>query len=262
MKDNDCYIEHVECHLKDKILQKMKEVETPKKLVLDESNQTPPPALRSTPEPRKRLRKPRISPEVTAIKKPEEWVEVPVRKDSRKKAKPVPRIPERPISSRSEAVLIKPSKGLAMRKFCRVWKAALAPRTPLGIKVYMTKRPFRGTRKAYVLLEEANTLKVLKVAHIKIGWVCCRVRQKTEINRCYHCLGFGYMATDCRGPYRSRSCWKCVEEEHSTETCTRNPWCYLCTEREGKPRVDQIPGKMSCAAFGVGSQDLETGREF
>ena len=32
---------------------------------------------------------------------------------------------------------------------------------------------------------------------------------------------FGHMPADCRGPDRSRSCWKCGEEEHTAGTCTR-----------------------------------------
>ena len=44
-------------------------------------------------------------------------------------------------------------------------RSYLQEETPGEIKIRMTKRLFRGTRKAYVLIEGA---------HIKIGWVCCR----------------------------------------------------------------------------------------
>ena len=59
----------------------------------------------------------------------------------------------------------------------------------LELKVSFTKRPYRGNRKVYVLLEEVRALKLLKVTDIKIGWVSCRVRQKMKIDRCYRCLG-------------------------------------------------------------------------
>ena len=39
----------------------------------------------------------------------------------------------------------------------------------LELKVSLTKRPYRGIRKVYVLLEEARALKLLKATHIKIG---------------------------------------------------------------------------------------------
>ena len=47
-----------------------------------------------------------------------------------------------------------------------------------GVKVSLTRKPFRGTKKAFVRLEEARGLTLLKATHIKIGWVSCRVRRK------------------------------------------------------------------------------------
>ena len=75
----------------------------------------------------------------------------------------------------------------------------------LELRVSLSKTPYAGNRKAYVLSEEARKLKLLKGALIKIGWVSCRVRRKTEAKRCCRCLGFVHMAADCRGPDRSRS---------------------------------------------------------
>ena len=115
------------------------------------------------------------------------------------------------------------------------------------VKVSLTRKPFRGTRKAFVRLEEAIALTLPKTTHIKIGWVSCRVRRKTELIRCYSCLGFGHMAANCRGPDRSRCCWRCGEEGNSAASCSRKPRCYLCTAREEKPRNDHIPGTMRCA---------------
>ena len=119
----------------------------------------------------------------------------------------------------------------------------------MEFRVSLTKTPYRGNKKAYVLLEEARALKLLRAAHIKIGWVSCRVRRRKELNRCYRCLGFGYMAADCRGPDRIGCFWRCTEEGHITGSCTRQLRCYICTAREEKPRVDHVPGAMRCAAF-------------
>ena len=57
-----------------------------------------------------------------------------------------------------------------------------------GVKVFLTRKPFRGTKKAFVRLKEAPAQTLLKANHIKIGWVSCMVRRKTEINRCYRYL--------------------------------------------------------------------------
>ena len=50
----------------------------------------------------------------------------------------------------------------------------------LELRVSLGKAPCRGNRKAYVLLEEARVLKLPKDAHIKIGWVSCRVHRKRQ----------------------------------------------------------------------------------
>ena len=39
----------------------------------------------------------------------------------------------------------------------------------LELRVSLSKTPYRGNRKAYVLLEEARALMLLEGAHIKIG---------------------------------------------------------------------------------------------
>ena len=75
-------------------------------------------------------------------------------------------------------------------------RSCLWEKPPACVKVSLTRKPFRGTRKAFVRSEEASVLTLLKATHIKIGWVSCRVRRKTELIRCYRCLGFGHMAAN------------------------------------------------------------------
>ena len=128
-------------------------------------------------------------------------------------------------------------------------QSCLKEETASEVKVSVTKKPFRGTRKAFVRLEEARALKLLKMTYINIGWVCCRIRKKTERNRCYHCLGFGHMAVDCLGPDRSRSCWRCSEEGRVAGSCPGKPRCHLFVARVDKPRNDHIPETVRCAAF-------------
>ena len=64
----------------------------------------------------------------------------------------------------------------------------------LELKVSLTKRPFRGNRKACVILGETWPLKLLKATHIEIGWVSCK-------------------------------------EEHTSESYSRKLQCYLCAAR-------------------------------
>ena len=50
--------------------------------------------------------------------------------------------------------------------------------TTSELMVIMTRRPFRGSKKTFIKLEELHALDLLKAAHIKIGWVSCRVRRR------------------------------------------------------------------------------------
>ena len=97
MEDTVCYVDSFEYLLRGRMVQKMKEVRPlKKKEVVDVGSQTlPQPAARSTPDMRKWLREPTVSPEASASKKPaekrlkasnkeEEWVEVSSRKNLQK----------------------------------------------------------------------------------------------------------------------------------------------------------------------------------
>ena len=90
-------------------------------LVHEESQTDLEPGESSTPDSRKKPREPKESLEDPGNKKPEEkrpkaskhpeeWVEVPVKKNIRKKRKPEEKKPVRSRLSQSEAILIKPSE--------------------------------------------------------------------------------------------------------------------------------------------------------
>ena len=117
------------------------------------------------------------------------------------------------------------------------------------VKVSMTKRPFRGTRKAFIKLEEAHALRLIKTNHIKIGWVSCIVQKRITSSKCFRCLGFGDLDAQCSGTDRSKSCWKCGAEGHTAAACTGKPQSYLCAERRGNPQIDYLPVTTRCAAF-------------
>lgn len=75
---------------------------------------------------------------------------------------------------------------------------------PGNIKVNITKRAFRVHLKVYVELSEELASRPLRTGYLKVSWMWCRVRKKTEVLRCYCCQGFGHMATNCKGPDRTK----------------------------------------------------------
>ena len=120
----------------------------------------------------------------------------------------------------------------------------------LELRVSLSKTAYRGNRKTYVVLEEARALKLLKGAHIKIGWVSCRVCRRKEVNRCFRCLGFGHIAADCRGPDRSRCCWKCDEEGHLAGSCTGSPGASTVPQGRKSPGMTTYRGLCIARLFG------------
>ena len=68
-------------------------------------------------------------------KHPEKWLEVPLRKDLRKKKlEPIPKKPERPKRDHSESVIIKPLKGVSYAEILKNLKSRVNPEE-LGVKI-------------------------------------------------------------------------------------------------------------------------------
>ena len=162
IEDTVCYLDSFEYLMKGLMVQKIKEVRPPKrKGVVDKGSKTRPhPAARSTPDTRKRIREPTVSPEESAAKKPvekrpkasdkeQEWVQVPLKKDlwMKKEKKPSKR-PEKSRFSRPEAVLIKPAEGMSYATILRELKKRVNP-DELGTTVQKIKE----TRSKDVLVE-------------------------------------------------------------------------------------------------------------
>ena len=162
MEDTVCYPDSFEYLLRGRMVQKMKEARPVKnKEIVDEGSQTlPQPAARSTPDTRKRLREPTVSPEASAEKKPaekrpkaskekEEWVEVSSRKNLQKKKRKKPaRTPEKSRRARPEVVLVKPAEGMSYTSILHELKKRVNP-DELGATV----QGIRETRSKDLLVE-------------------------------------------------------------------------------------------------------------
>ena len=213
------------------MVSKLKKARVPLKVFVDEGSQsTPKLAPRSTPDSRKQLRKPMVSPEVMAAKNPEKKRTKGARSDAfiikpqdlnlKSCVSPeelgfkIGRIQEtrtkellgevecetenrgirdtvfRDVVCESglichlvptvEAVILEINPTAENEEITEAVRSCLQEETPGEIIVCMRKKPFRGTRKAYVMLEEVSALIVLKAVPIKFGWVSCRVRSKTK----------------------------------------------------------------------------------
>jgi hypothetical protein len=109
------------------------------------------------------------------------------------------------------------------------------------------RNAYGGTQIATVKLPMAEAKKLLEAGKFKVGWTICHLRApRTQLLRCYRCLGFGHVKKHCKGTDRSDCCWRCGEKGHVNSTCQKKPHCMLCQKSEGN---DHATGSLSCKAY-------------
>ncbi|XP_041451718.1 uncharacterized protein LOC121405177 [Drosophila obscura] len=106
------------------------------------------------------------------------------------------------------------------------------------------------TEQAGVAINEAQTL-TLKVSptvaatligkgRIRLGWGYCRIRPKTTPRRCFKCMEFGHIATNCKSAQDfSKCCYNCSETDHQAKDCKAQPTCILCKRHRARDTKHQ-----------------------
>lgn len=112
-------------------------------------------------------------------------------------------------------------------------------------EVYNIRKDLRGTAsvRARICMKEATNL--LKKGRIKIGWVFCRVRKRTQVIRCYRCHEFGHVRAKCEGIDRTDQCMTCGNQGHKARNCAEEPNCIVCKTKE--LNFKHFPGATGCS---------------
>lgn len=101
------------------------------------------------------------------------------------------------------------------------------------LQISTTKPNDRGQRMAIVTVEESAAALVMSKARIKLGWVNCRIRSRLTVLRCFMCPGYGHQSMACKGPDRSKLCFRCGKSDVKIKDCSEIPRCFLYSEQQG-----------------------------
>ena len=109
------------------------------------------------------------------------------------------------------------------------------------------RKAYSGTQTATIGLPSEVAKRALDAGKIRIGWVVCRIREKTVPSRCFRCLEYGHIASNCKSDMdRSKLCLKCGGEGHLIRACKNEAECFLCSTEENRKHM---AGTRQCPAF-------------
>ena len=110
--------------------------------------------------------------------------------------------------------------------------------------VYLRKS-FGETQTASISLQLTGAAKLVKAGKMKIGWVVCRIREKTEVTKCFRCLEFGHIARNCKNEDRTKRCRRCGEDGHVAKSCKKEPSCMFC-RKNNLEETRHVAGSGGC----------------
>lgn len=88
------------------------------------------------------------------------------------------------------------------------------------LRVISLRKGYGGVQTALVLVPTARCRNVVEHGRLRVGMVNCRIRQGERKIRCFRCLSFGHMSSQCKGSDRSQCCRRCGEVGHKADVCS------------------------------------------
>jgi len=87
------------------------------------------------------------------------------------------------------------------------------------LRVISLRKGFGGNQVALILAPTVLCHNVLAHGRVRIDMVNCKVRQGEQKTRCFRCLSFDHMSSQCKGPDRSQCCRLCGATGHRAVHC-------------------------------------------
>ncbi|CAB0043190.1 unnamed protein product [Trichogramma brassicae] len=116
------------------------------------------------------------------------------------------------------------------------------------------RKAYAKTQAAVAALPDDLAAKALKLGHIRIGWVHCRIRGREDALRCYRCWSPGHVSARCTGPDRSAHCLRCGQTGHRIKDCKNSPACVFFQE-QGAAHDHASTGRLAQRAHGRPNED-------
>ncbi|CAB0040677.1 unnamed protein product [Trichogramma brassicae] len=96
----------------------------------------------------------------------------------------------------------------------------------------LSRKAYAGTQVAVVALPDDLAATALKLGHVRIGWVNCRIRAREEAARCYRCWSPDHVAARCKGPDRTELCYRCGQKGTKQRTAKANHRAFSAENEE------------------------------
>lgn len=126
---------------------------------------------------------------------------------------------------------------------------------PTSATVLHMNKVRRGTKFVKVSVP-TFTANALALDRLRVGYVNCKVRPKTEVKQCFRCQGYGHTRAQCTYADRSNLCWKCGSKDHKARECTLEARCFLCS---GETSNEHALGSFKCHAYRRAYEEQERG---
>lgn len=117
------------------------------------------------------------------------------------------------------------------------------------IKVIGLKKRYGGSQNAFVLAPAAMCRNVVTHGRMRVELVNCRIKLGEQKTRCFRCLSFGHISSQCQGPDRGQCC--SGELDHRAAQCgaaysVAKEFAKLLEDSTSNQATDSVGG---CAAI-------------